>query len=43
MFYIMVVSHLILFFNNNLKLNLIELSKKIIKLKKIFEDDEKKE
>jgi len=39
----MVVSHLILFFNNNLKLNLIELSKKIIKLKKIFEDDEKKE
>jgi hypothetical protein len=39
----MVVSHLILLFNNNLKLNLIELSKKIIKLKKIFEDDEKKE
>jgi hypothetical protein len=37
----MVVSHLILFFNNNLKLNLIELSKKIIKLKKIFEDEKK--
>jgi len=34
----MILFYLILFFNNNLKLNLMKLDNKIIKLKKKFKD-----